>query len=73
MPKTRRLNATHYFIIKLPNKVELQQIALNHFSDIHFKDFMKLCKYYTKEPYSFLENDTKLPSDNPLRFRKGLL
>ena len=28
---------------------------------------------YTAEPYSFLVNDTTLPSDNPLRFRKNLL
>ena len=30
-------------------------------------------KKSTKEPYSFLVNDTTLPSDNPLRFRKNLL
>ena len=27
VPKTIRLNATHYFIMKIPNKRELQQIA----------------------------------------------
>ena len=73
MPKTIRLNATHYFIIKIPNKRELQQIASNHSSDIDFKDFMKLYKDYTKEPYSFLVNDTTLSPDTPLRFRKNLL
>ena len=73
VPKTIRLNATHYFIMKIPNKRELQQIASNHSSDIDFKDFMKLYKDYTKEPYSFLVNDTTLSSDNPLRFRKNLL
>ena len=69
MPKTTRLNATHFFIMKIPNKRELQEIASNHSSDIDFKDFMKLDKDYTKEPYSFLVNDTTLSSDNPLRFR----
>ena len=44
VPKTIRLNATHYFIIKIPNKKEVQQIASNHSSDIDFKDFMKLYK-----------------------------
>ena len=39
MPKTIRLNATHYFIIKIPNKRELQQIASNHSCDTNFKDF----------------------------------
>ena len=59
--------------MKIPNKRELQHIALNHSSDIDFKDFMKICKKYTVEPYSFLVNDINLPSDNPLRFRKYLL
>ena len=67
------MSGTHYFIMKIPNKRELQQIASNHSSDIDFKDFMKLYKDYTKEPYSFLVNDTTLSSDNPLRFRKNLL
>ena len=73
VPKTLRLNATHYFIMKIPNKRELQQIASNHSSDIEFKDFIKLYKDYTKDPFSFLVNDTTLPSDNPLRSRKNPL
>ena len=59
--------------MKIPNKRELQQIALNQSSDIDFKDFMKIFKKYTAEPYSFLVNDTTLPSDNPLRLTKNLL
>ena len=35
-------------------------------------DFMKIYKECTAEPYSFLVNDTTLPSDNPLRFKKNL-
>ena len=58
VPKTIRLNATHYFIVKIPNKRELQQIASNLFFDIDFIGFMKLYEDYTKEPYSFLVNDT---------------
>ena len=73
MPKDVRLNSTHFFIEKITNKIELQQIALNHSSDIDFKYFMKIYKKYTKEPYSFLVNDTTLASDDPLRFRKNLL
>ena len=73
MPKTIGLNATHYFIMKIPNKSELQQIASNHSSDINFKDFMKLYKEYAKEPYSFLVNDATLSSDNLLQFRNNLL
>ena len=73
VPKTIRLNATHYFIMKTPNKREPQQIVSNHLSDIEFQDLMKLYKDHIKEPFSFLVNDTILPSDNPLRFRKNLL
>ena len=73
VPKDVRLNSTHFIIMKIPNKRELQQIVLNHSSDIDFKDFMNIYNKSTKEPYCFLVNDTTLPSDNPLRFRKNLL
>ena len=73
LPKDVRLNSAHFFIMKIPNKRELQQIALNHSSDIDLKDFMESYKKCTTEPYSFLVNDTTLPSDDPLRFRKNLL
>ena len=59
--------------MKIPNKGELQQIASNHSCDIDFNDFTKLYRYYTKELYSFLVNDTTLSVDNPLRFRESLL
>ena len=72
MPKIITLNATHYFIMKVPNKRKFQQIVSNHLSDIDFKDFMKFSKDYTKETISFLVNDTTFSSDNPLRFRKNL-
>ena len=73
VPKDVKLNSTLLFIMKIPHKRELQQIALNHSSDIDFKDIMKIYKKYTKEPYSFLVNDTTLPSNDPLRFTKNLL
>ena len=58
--------------MKIPNKRELQQIAINHSSDIEFKDFIKIHNKCTDKSYSFLVNDTTLSSDNPLRFRKNL-
>ena len=73
MLKTIRLNATDYFVMKIPNKGEPQQIASNHLSGIDFKDFMKFYKNYSKEPYSFLVNDMTLPTGNPLRFRDNSL
>ena len=68
VPKDVRLNSTHCFIMKIPNKKELQQIALNHSSDIDFKDFIKNYKKCTAEPYSLLVSDTTLPSHDSLRF-----
>ena len=68
--KDVRLNATHFFIMKIPNRRELQQIALDHSSDNNSKDFNKIYKKYTTEPYSFLVNDATLASNSPLRFRK---
>ena len=59
--------------MKIRNKRELQQIALNHSSDTDFKDFIKIYKTCISEPSSFLVNDTTLLSDNPLRYRKNLL
>ena len=56
VPKDVRLNSTYVFIRKISNKRELQQIALNHSSDISI----------------FLVNDATLASDNPLKFRKSL-
>ena len=59
--------------MEIPNKRELQQIALNHSSDISFKDFIKTYKKCTAKSYSFLVNDSTLPSDNLLIFTKNLL
>ena len=52
-PKDVKLYSTHFFIMKIPNKRELQQIALNHSSDIDFKDFIKIFKKCTAESYFF--------------------
>ena len=69
VPKDIRLNSTHLFIIKIPNKRELQQIALNHSSDIDLKYFIKIYKRCTTEPFSFLVNNTTLPSDSEKIFK----
>ena len=65
VPKDVRNNTTHFFITKIPNKREIQQIAINHSSDINTKDFVNIYRKYTGEPYSFLVNDTTLSSNNP--------
>ena len=48
-----KLNSTHYFVMKIPNKQELQQIAFNHSTDIDFQVFMDLYKKSTSEPFFF--------------------
>ena len=70
--KDVRLNSTHFFIMKISNKRELQQTTLNASSDINSKDFIKIYKKCISEPYSLLVNDATLASDNPLRSRKNL-
>ena len=47
----------------------MQQIAINQLADIDFKDFLKIWRNYTNEPYSFSTIDTTLPVDNPMRYR----
>ena len=72
VPKDVRLNSTHYLIMKINNKRELQNIAINHSADIDYQDFIKIYRECTKKPYNFLTIDTTLPASDPLRFRKNL-
>ena len=58
--------------MKINNRRQLQNIAINHPADIDYKDFMKIYREYTKEPFHFLTIDTTLPARDPLRFRKNL-
>ena len=67
-----RLNTTHFVIANIPNKRKLQQIAINHSSDISTEDFNNIYRECTAVPYSFLVNDTTLASNNLLRFGKNL-
>ena len=53
VPKDARLNSTHYLIMKINNQRQLQNIAINHSTDIDHNGFLKIYGEYTKEPYSF--------------------
>ena len=53
VPKDVRLNSTHYILLKIHSRTELQNSAFNHSGDIDYKDFMKIYRNCTKEPYSF--------------------
>ena len=48
LPKDVRLNSTHYFIMKINSKRELQNIATNYSANIDSKDFMKIYRECTK-------------------------
>ena len=72
VPKDARLDSTHYLIMKINNRKELQNTAIDHSADIDYKDFMKIYRECTKEPSNFLTIDTTLPESDPLRFRKNL-
>ena len=67
--KDLRLNCTYYIIFKLNSKRELQNIAINHSADIDYKDFVKIYRDCTREPYTFLTIDTTQPVDK--RFKSN--
>ena len=70
-PKDAKLNNTHYVIMKIQSKKELQKNAQEISGDTNFKDFLKIYKDYTSEPYSCMIIDTAVPSGHPMRFRKN--
>ena len=60
--KDVRLNSTHYLIMKIDNRKQLPNIAINHSADIDPRDFMRIYRECTKDPFNFLTIDTTLPS-----------
>ena len=73
VPKEVRLNFTHYLIMKIHSRKELQQISTIHSADIDNKDFMEIYRKCTSESYSFLNIDATLPAKTSARFRKIFL
>ena len=70
VPKDVRLNSTHYLIMKINNKRELQNIAINHSANIDYNDFIKIYRKCTIKPFNFLTIDTTLPASNPVSLEK---
>ena len=58
--------------MKINNKRELQNIAINHSADIDYEDFIKIYRECTNESFNFMTIDTTLPTSNSLRFNKNL-
>ena len=59
--------------MKINNKKELKNIAINHSVDIDYKNFVKVYRECTRNPYSFLTIGTTFPASDPLRFKKKSL
>ena len=47
LPKEVRLDSVLYLIMKIQNRRELKNIAINHSANIYYKDFMKIYKNCT--------------------------
>ena len=58
--------------MKINNKRELQNIAINHSADIDYQNFKKNLRRVHKKPYNLLAIDTTLPASDPVRFRTNL-
>ena len=67
-----RLNSTHYLIMKINNRRELQNITITHSTDIDYNnfDYNKIYRECTRKPFNFLTTDTTLPASDSLRFEK---
>ena len=52
IPKDVRLNLTHYFIMKINNRIELKNIATDHSVDIDCQDFEKITENAQKNHIS---------------------
>ena len=65
-PKDARLNLTHYLLLEINNRKEI-----NHSADIDYDHFVRIYRECTRKPYSFLTIATMWPASDPLRFRKN--
>ena len=73
VPKDVTLDSSHYLIMNINNKRELENIAKSHSADFYYKDFVKIYRECTKETFGFLTIDTTLPTSDLLRFRENFL
>ena len=67
VPKDVRSNLTHYLMMKINNKRELQNVAINHSAEIDYQDFMNIYRECTKKPHTFLTIDTTLPASDSFK------
>ena len=65
--KDARLNSTQYILTKIGNKKELKRTAEEKSGHLDYKDFLKICNYCTKEPYSFMTRDARPTATIPFK------
>ena len=65
--KDARLNSTHYILMKIGNKKELKSIAEEKSGHLDYKDFLEMCNYCIKEPYSFMTIDVRPTATIPFK------
>ena len=58
--------------MKIHNRRELQQTAIDHSADFDYKDVLKIYRNCRKEPYSFFTIDTTQPAGDLMRFKKKI-
>ena len=73
VPKSIRINSTHYLIMKILTKQKLQQIVFNNSPDTDVKDFTNIYLKRIPKPYSLLVINCTLASDIYLRCIKKIL
>ena len=72
IPKDVRLNTTHFFIMKIPNKESFNKLHQILHKILALKISLRCTEECTAKLYSFLVNDTTLASDNSVRLTKNL-
>ena len=68
--KDARLNSTHYILMKIGYKKKLKRIAEEKSGHLHYKDFLKIYNYCTRESYFFMLIDTRTTAS--VTYKKNL-
>ena len=66
--RRQKLNISLVFTMKIPNIRGFEQIDVSHSCDSDYDDFKRFLRKYTPDLFSFLVNNTTLPSKPLLRF-----
>ena len=70
LPRTIRLNDTHFSMCKTGDLKQIKQIYENFATYVTFEELIKVYEYAVSKPHGFLFIDT-YPKESYLRFRSG--